>query len=142
MVSQVQMKKEKLKSKLKKIFWFFANPHLLLCFGVAWLITNGWSYIMLGMGILFDITWMQTVASAYLAFLWIPITPEKILTVLIAIFLLKCFFPKDKKTLGIMRDMFERIKINHKGHKKKRDEKKRGKRKEIRSKIMHKNANE
>ena len=105
------MKKEKLKNKLKKIFWFFANPRLLLCLGLAWLITNGWSYIMLGLGILFDIAWMQAVASAYLAFLWIPVTPEKILTVLIAIFFLKRFFPKDEKTLGILRDMFEKIKI-------------------------------
>ena len=114
MVNQVQMKKEKLKNKLKKRFWFFANPRLLLCLGLAWLITNGWSYIMLGLGILFDIAWMQVVASAYLALLWIPITPEKILTVLIAIFFLKRFFPKDEKTLGILKDMFERIKIKHK----------------------------
>lgn len=121
MVSQVQMKKEKLKSKLKKIFWFFANPRLLLCLGLAWLITNGWSYIMLGLGILFDIAWMQAVASAYLAFLWIPVTPEKILTVLIAIFFLKHFFPKDEKTLGILRDMFEKIKIKHKEHKQRKN---------------------
>ena len=115
------MKKEKLKNKLKKIFWFFANPRLLLCLGLAWLITNGWSYIMLGLGILFDIAWMQAVASAYLAFLWIPVTPEKILTVLIAIFFLKRFFPKDEKTLGILRDMFEKIKIKHKEHKKRKN---------------------
>ena len=110
-----------MKNKLKKIFWFFANPRLLLCLGLAWLITNGWSYIMLGLGILFDIAWMQAVASAYLAFLWIPVTPEKILTVLIAIFFLKRFFPKDEKTLGILRDMFEKIKIKHKEHKQRKN---------------------
>ena len=115
------MKKEKLKNKLKKIFWFFANPRLLLCLGLAWLITNGWSYIMLGLGILFDIAGMQAVASAYLAFLWIPVTPEKILTVLIAIFFLKRFFPKDEKKLGILRDMFEKIKIKHKEHKQRKN---------------------
>ena len=69
---------------------------------------------MLGMGILFDITWMQAVASAYLAFLWIPVTPEKILTVLIVIFSLKHFFSKDEKTLGILRDAFEKVKTKHK----------------------------
>lgn len=63
------MKKDAIKSKIKKIFWFFANPRLLLCLGLAWIITNGWSYIMLGLGILFDVTWMQAVASAYLAVL-------------------------------------------------------------------------
>ena len=92
----------------------------MLCFGLAWLITNGWSYIMLGLGILLDIAWMQTVASAYLAFLWIPFTPEKILTVLIAIFFLKHFFPKDEKTLGILRDMFDNVKTKHKERKKRK----------------------
>ena len=115
------MKREKLKNKLKKIFWFFANPRLLLCLGLAWLITNGWSYIMLGLGILLDIAWMQPVASAYLAFLWIPVTPEKILTVLIAIFFLKRFFPKDEKTLGILRDMFDKVKTKHKERKGKKE---------------------
>ena len=77
---------------------------------------------MLGLGILFDITCMQAVASAYLAFLWIPVTPEKILTVMIAIFFLKRFFPKDEKTLGILRDAFEKVKTKHKEYKKKKDQ--------------------
>jgi broad-specificity NMP kinase len=115
-----------LKKKLKKIFWFFANPRLLLCWGVAWLITNGWSYIMLGLGILFDIAWMQAVAGAYLAFLWMPVTPEKIVTTIIAMFLLKLFFPKDEKTLGILRDLLEKIKakLHRRGNKKKKEKKK------------------
>ena len=116
-VNRRNIKKKKLKNKIKKIFWFFANPRLLLCFGLAWIITNGWSYIMLGLGILFDVAWMQAVASAYLAFLWIPFTPEKIVTVLIAIFFLKSFFPKDEKTLGILRNAFKKIKIKRKKQK-------------------------
>ena len=72
---------------------------------------------MLGLGILFDVAWMQAVASAYLAFLWIPFTPEKIVTVLIAIFFLKSFFPKDEKTLGILRNAFKKIKIKRKKQK-------------------------
>ena len=109
-----------MKNKIKKIFWFFANPRLLLCLVLAWIVTNGWSYIMLGLGILFDITWMQAVASAYLAFLWIPVTPEKILTVIIAIFFLKRFFPKDEKTLAILHNMFEKVKTKRYEHKKKK----------------------
>lgn len=106
-----------MKKKLKKILLFFANPHLLLCLALAWLITNGWSYILLGLGTLFDITWMQVVASAYLAFLWIPLTPEKIITVAIAIFLLKLLFPKDEKTLQVLKNMFEKAKSKHRQRK-------------------------
>ena len=79
---------------------------------------------MLGLGILFDVAWMQAVASAYLAFLWIPVTPEKILTMMIAIFFLKRFFPKDEKTLGILRDMFEKLKIKHKERKQRKKDSK------------------
>ena len=99
-----------MKSKLKRIWSFLANPRLLLCFGIAWIITNGWSYIMLALGIWLHITWMQGVAGAYLAFLWLPITPEKIVTVAITIVLLRILFPKDEKTLGLLRDILARLK--------------------------------
>lgn len=74
------------------------NPRFLLCFGIAWLITNGWSYLLFGLGMLFDIGWMTTVAGAYMAFLWLPFTPEKIVTFAIALGLRRFIFPKDKKT--------------------------------------------
>ena len=66
-----------LKQKIKKIIQFILNPHFLLCFGIAWLITNGWSYVLLAVGTIFGIGWMTAVAGAYLAFLWLPISPEK-----------------------------------------------------------------
>lgn len=58
-----------MKEKIKKIIQFVANPRLLLCFGLAWLITNGWAYILLGVGTYYGIGWMMAVASSYLAFL-------------------------------------------------------------------------
>lgn len=107
-----------MKEKLKKILWFFANPRLLLCVGLAWIITNGWSYILLGLGTIFEINWMIAVSSAYLAFLWFPFTPEKIVTFIIAIFLLKVLFPKDQKTLGILTDLYNKAKSAIKKRKK------------------------
>ena len=99
-----------IKIKIKKVIQFLLNPKLLLCFGVAWMITNGWSYIMLGVGTFMRIPWMIAVSGAYLAFLWLPISPEKILTVIIAIGLLQFFFPKDEKTLGVLKDLLARLK--------------------------------
>ncbi len=94
--------KEKTKSIIKKILWFFLNPKLLLCLGIAWMITNGWSYVFAAVGAATGIHWMSAAGGAYLALLWLPFTPEKIVTVIIAIFLLKLFFPKDEKTLGVL----------------------------------------
>lgn len=81
---------------------------------------------MLGLGILFDVAWMQAVGGGYLAFLWMPVTPEKIVTTIIAIFLLKWLFPKDEKTLGVLMDILEKAKakLHRRGNKKKKEKKK------------------
>ena len=102
--------KETMKMRLKKIVQFLLNPRFLFCFGIAWIITNGWSYILFGLGTYFEIGWMIAVAGAYLAFLWFPFSPEKIATVLIAIFLLKRLFPRDQKTLAVLMKMKAKVK--------------------------------
>ncbi len=99
-----------MKQKIKKILQFIANPRLLLCWGIAWMLTNGWSYIMAAVGTWLDITWMQVVAAGYLAVLWIPFSPEKILTTAIAIVLLRFLFPNDQKTLKVLKDMYAKAK--------------------------------
>jgi len=117
-------KKEKIRAFAQKIAWFLFNPRFLLCFGLGWLITNGWSYILLGIGTLFKINWMITVATAYLAFLWLPISPEKLFTVIIAMFLLKKLFPNDEKTLGILRELHAKLKAKHVQSKEKKEREK------------------
>ena len=98
-----------IKNIIKKVIQFIVNPRLLLCLGIAWIITNGWSYILMAIGTLLDIKWMMAAAGAYLAFLWLPISPEKIVTVAIAMFLLRWLFPNDKKTLGALRELRDKI---------------------------------
>ena len=102
--------KRKIKYWIKSTIAFILNPRLLLCFGIAWLITNGWAYIALGFSTWLGINWLATISGAYLTFLWIPVTPEKILTIIIAIFLLKLLFPNDKKTLKKLQRMKEKVK--------------------------------
>ena len=102
--------KQKIKNFLKKAVMFLLNPRLLLCFGLGWMITNGWSYILLALGTWLKIGWMIAVSGAYLTFLWLPISPEKIITVAIAMWLMKVLFPNDTKTLGVLRDMYAKLK--------------------------------
>ncbi len=118
--SLVKKLTEKAKIILKKIVSFLLNPHLLICFGIAWMITNGWSYLFLFFGSIFKIRWMFVVATAYLGFLWIPFTPEKIVTVIISIFLLKIIFPNDTRTLAILEKDFKKLKDSLKLKKNKR----------------------
>ena len=114
--------KEKIRQWLKIAVQFLLNPRLLFCFGIAWIITNGWSYILFGLGTYFEIGWMVAVAGSYLAFLWFPFSPEKLATVAIAIFLLRRLFPKDQKTLAVLRQMKAKVKAAHQKRKRKRAE--------------------
>lgn len=114
-----------MKDKIKKVIRFITNPRLLLCVAIAWLITNGWSYVLFGVGSYFGIHWMTAVAGAYIAFLWLPISPEKIVTFAIAIALLRLLFPNDQKTLAVLKGFYEKAKAAIKGKRQRRAEQKR-----------------
>lgn len=112
-----------MKDKIRKIIQFIANPRLLFCVVIAWFITNGWSYLMFGIGSYLKINWMVAVSGAYLAFLWLPVSPEKIVTLAIAVALLRRIFPEDEKTLAVLKQLYLKAKnaiINSKKAKKKR----------------------
>ena len=116
--------KFKIKAFFKKWVGFFLNPRFLLCFLLGWFITNGWSYVMFAFGTIYQIDWMILVSTAYLSFLWAPLSPEKIVTLIIAIFLLKKFFPDDEKTLKVLVDELEKAKRSIKRRKQKKASKK------------------
>ena len=65
---------------------------------------------MFAVGTICEIEWMIAVSGAYLAFLWLPISPEKLVTIAIAIALLRWLFPGDQKTLAVMRGWYEKAK--------------------------------
>lgn len=100
---------EKLKAQARSWGRMLLNPRLLLCLFIAWMITNGWSYILFGLGMLLKINWMSIVGGAYMSFLWLPFTPEKLLTLALAIVLLRLLYPRDQKTLGMLRAKLRRF---------------------------------
>ena len=112
---------QKVKRWLKKAAQFCLNPRLLLCFGIGWMITNGWSYILFGFGTYFGIGWMIAVSGAYLTYLWLPISPEKVVTLALAIVFLRWLFPGDQKTLAVLIDMKNRLKTAVKRRKEKKE---------------------
>lgn len=99
-----------MKGNLKKVMLFVANPRLLFCIGLAWLITNGWAYLLFGLGNMLNIQWMTAISGTYIAFLWLPVSPEKLVTVALALALLRILFPKDEKTLMYLTGMLEKAK--------------------------------
>ena len=102
--------KEKWKRKLKSLFRALTNPHLLISLGIAWFITNGWSYVFFGVGLYLHIPWMYRIGAFWMGLLWIPGTPEKLVTFIIAIWLLKVLFPDDTRTLAMIRRKRRQVK--------------------------------
>ncbi len=115
--------KKRIYLKVKKWLLVLLNPRLLLCLFIAWMITNGWSYVFTVLGTYFEIPWMVVTGGAYMSLLWVPFTPEKILTVVIAIFLMRVIFPKDKKTIGVLREELHKLKLAYNKQRDKRREK-------------------
>ena len=72
------------------------NRHFALCFFLAWMITNGWAYLGVLVGMKTGYTALTAASSAYLGILWLPFTPEKIITVLIAMKLVGRLYPEDR----------------------------------------------
>lgn len=101
--------REGLREMLQRWARFLLNPRLLLCLAIAWMITNGWSYVMFGLGMLLKIHWMRVVGGAYMSFLWLPFTPEKLVTVVLAIGLMRLLYPRDRRTLGTLRRKLKQI---------------------------------
>lgn len=83
---------EKLKEMLPSLKSFFLDGRFALCFLLAWMITNGWAYIALAVGGAAGMKGLASAGAAYLAVLWMPFTPEKIVTFAIAAWLRKLFF--------------------------------------------------
>lgn len=101
--------REGLREMVRRWAHFLLNPRLLLCLAIAWMITNGWSYVMFGLGMLMKIHWMRVVGGAYMSFLWLPFTPEKLVTVVLAIGLMRLLYPRDRRTLGVLRRKLKQI---------------------------------
>ena len=95
---------------LKSFAVLILNPRFILCFGIAWIITNGWSYAAAAIGAYFEITWLTAISGSYIAFLWLPVTPEKLITLTISLLLLRKLFPNDTKTLGQLRALYSKAK--------------------------------
>jgi hypothetical protein len=92
---------------MKKILykiWGWAKPYctwrMAPCLALAWIITNAWGYILLGIGVWLDIGWAKAIGGGYVALLYMPFFIEKPITIAIAVFIQKRLFKKKGVTNG------------------------------------------
>ena len=128
-IMKLKLTKAELKEKLRPWVRALTNPHLLLSLGIAWFLTNGWAYCAIGLGAFLEIGWLFKAGSVWAAMLWVPGTPEKLVTFPIAIFILRRLFPDDTRTLAMIDGKWKSAKEKTKLRYRKFREKLRSKRK-------------
>lgn len=85
----------------------FTNLRFAFCFFIAWMITNGIWYVFAFIPLKIFPNWLVWFSRSYIAFLYVPFTPEKLITIPIAIFLQRLFFKKHKKTRDQLDNMYK-----------------------------------
>jgi len=66
----------------------FLKPTLAISFLIAWFLTNGWAYLLVAIGS----GWLRGLALTYIGLLWLPFTPEKLITIPLAFYIQKILF--------------------------------------------------
>jgi len=78
----------------KYIFLKYIKPfctwRILVCYFPFWFIATGWAYVVVWL----KITWLRGAALGWLAFMWLPFSQEKMITIPLTIWLHKKLFPK------------------------------------------------
>lgn len=78
--------------KVKAAIKPYLKPTMFVSFIIAWFLTNGWAYVVLGLGMHYNIVWAKVVATTYLGVLWLPFTPEKLITIPLTVLIQKLLF--------------------------------------------------
>lgn len=106
----------KLKSIVNKL-WIYINPFLnfklLLIYIPIWFLMSGWTYLFIFLGMKYQINWMLISGSTWAGILWLPCTPEKIITIPLTLFLYtKIFGNKNTKTIEKLNKMHAQAKAD------------------------------
>lgn len=91
-------------SRLYKYLRPFTSWRFVISFGFAWLLTNGWAYYF-GFTPLNIPIWLRAFALSYLTFIYLPVSPEKLVTIPIAIWIHIKLFKNDKVTHNQLEEM-------------------------------------
>lgn len=84
---------------LKSAWLYIRDWRTFVSFLIAWMITNGWCYVFIILGSWLKIKWMRITGWSYLAFLWLPVTPEKVVTIPLGMGIKKILFRRKKNEI-------------------------------------------
>jgi chaperonin GroEL len=82
---------KELLAKLYEFIKFILDWKTLLCYIPVWFVFSGWTYV----AIAFGSPWIRAFGSAWLAMLWMPWCPEKLITIPITLWIKRIIFKKE-----------------------------------------------
>ena len=98
-IKQLQLiRDEHLLKKIKTYISPFLNWRILIIYLPIWFIMSGWTYLFIFLGTRHHVGWMLAAGTFWATILWLPFTPEKLITVPLTILLyVKLFGHSDPK---------------------------------------------
>ena len=72
---------KRLLTKIKTYISPFLNWRILVIYVPIWFLMSGWTYLFIFLGTKHNIGWMLAAGTFWATVLWLPITPEKLITI-------------------------------------------------------------
>ena len=102
-----------MKRLLKKIWIYlkpFCNWRFLVSYSIPFMVVNGWAWIGVILIPVIGMNWFTSASLSWQAILWLPCTPEKLITIPATIFIQTRLFKNDKKTKAQLEEMYAEAK--------------------------------
>ena len=72
---------KRLWTKIKTYISPFLNWRILIIYVPIWFIMSGWTYLFIYLGTRHHVGWMLAAGTFWATVLWLPFTPEKLITI-------------------------------------------------------------
>ena len=108
----------KLFNKIKTYISPFLNWRILIIYLPIWFLMSGWTYLFIYLGTKHHISWMLASGTFWATVLWLPITPEKLITIPLTLFIYMRVFGhgnKDTASGQLQREKLEAMVIEARG---------------------------
>ena len=94
---------KRLWTKIKTYISPFLNWRILVIYVPIWFIMSGWTYLFIFLGTKYHVGWMLAAGTFWATVLWLPFTPEKLITIPLTLYLyVKLFGHKESEKLERM----------------------------------------
>ena len=89
--------------KIKTYISPFLNWRILIIYLPIWFLMSGWTYLFIFLGTKYHVGWMLASGTFWATVLWLPFTPEKLITIPLTLYLyVKLFGHKESEKLEAM----------------------------------------